>query len=166
MTERKYEKTTWDYLGGLVRKSVESVSEITDSIVEIPKKTLVLKDRKQVAIPPEYKDAYASVEQALYLGLGIFNSESFGDLPESYGEMGGSVTAKNALELLAAEGKISDATIIKAFITNLGQTGVKVDLGGSRKEYEGKIAAELNAIRTRSPFREKFNETSELCLRK
>lgn len=106
--------------------------------INIPRKAL---------IPPEFQEYYYSVEAAITAKLGIDSSQSVGETPFQYGDMGGLDSALNSLEELN-KGNIDDATIAKAYLKNQGIEEIRED-----PEAFARVISAISSIRGATPVK-------------
>lgn len=103
-------------------------------------------ERKRPLIPPSLRGAYDSVEAAITAQLAIYSSQSVGDMPFGYGEMGGENPPRDALEELK-RGRVGDRKIARVYLENQGITEIRVD-----PDMLARVLSAINSIRGATPI--------------
>lgn len=100
-------------------------------------------ESKRPSIPPSLRDAYGSVEAAITAQLAIISSRSVGEMPFTYGDMGGENPARDALEKLK---RVGDRKIARVYLENQGITEIRDDL-----DIFARVLSAINSIRGATP---------------
>ena len=103
-------------------------------------------ESRRPLIPPSFRDAYGSVEAAITVQLGIMSSQSVGEMPFAYGEMGGENPARDALEKLK-RGRVGDRKIARVYLKNQGIAEIRDD-----PDMLARVLSAINSIRGATPI--------------
>jgi hypothetical protein len=96
-------------------------------------------------IPPSLRDAYGSVEAAITAQLAVYASQTVGEMPFTYGEMGGKNSPRDALEQLK-RGRVGDRKIARVYLKNQGITEIRDD-----PDMLARVLSAINSIRGTIP---------------